>query len=122
MSKLAVQRPMPSIEGVEFTQMDFNLKHADWQSSTVHKFDVANLFAAHRLLNGTFDLLLEPLTDLEIFEEKYFPLVDSKYPLAYFELSKPFFMRRYEKHIDPDLSSAHQSALAPGMKSKRFIF
>ena len=86
----------------------------------MHKFDVANLFVAERLLNGSFDLILEPLTDLEIFEEKYFPLVDTKYPLAYFE-SDPFFMRRYEKHIDPEKSSAHQSAMAPGIKNKRFI-
>lgn len=69
----------------------------------MHKFDVANLFAAESLLNGTFDLILEPLTNLEIFEEKYFPLVDTKYPLAYFELSYPFFMRRYKNHIDPDV-------------------
>ena len=68
---------------------------------------MVNLFASHRLLNGTFDLMLEPLTDLEIFEDNYVPLVDTKYPMAYFELNYPFYERRYEKHIDPDLSTAH---------------
>ena len=102
---------------LNYTYSEFNLHAADRYFFLAHQFDVVYLFTTERLLNGTFNLMLEPLTDYDVFEvdgnnrSTYHPLVSSDYPVAYFELSEPFYHRRYEKYIDPDLSARHKSGI-----------
>lgn len=103
------------LEKNDFSYSEFNLTLADVHSSLAHKFDVVYLFTAERLQYGTFNLMLEPLTNYDVFEvdqnnrNTYFPLIAKKYGLSYFELDKPFYHRRYEKYIDPDLSKRHKA-------------
>ena len=83
---------MPKIDGLDYSFADFNLTLADRHNVLAHSFDAIYLFTAERLLNGTFNLMLEPLTEYDIFEvdhmnrSTYHPLVSLKYPMSYFEL------------------------------------
>lgn len=64
--------------------------------------DTAYLFVADMMLYNSFIYFHEPLLDYESFETQkgidiYYPLVDPKYPVLYFEFPKEFYEeKRYE--------------------------
>jgi len=72
------------------------------QLELAHKMDTAYLFVADMMLYNSFKYFHEPLLDYASFETLngtniYFPLVDPKYPVVYFEFPKEFYEeKRYE--------------------------
>lgn len=78
------------------------------------KFDAVYVFISEMLVNGTFNLLHEQLLDYDSFETRnghpnYFPLVNQKFPVEYFELDegRTAKERRFEATIEPYLALQH---------------
>jgi hypothetical protein len=93
--------------------IEFNLTHADLQLELAHRMDTAYLFLADMMLYNSVKYFHEPLLDYGSFETLngasiYFPLVDPKYPVVYFEFPKEFYEeKRYEQAFEPTMCYEH---------------